>query len=210
MQPIKKIAPPAVKDKKWAQSPIDNFILARLEAAGLKPAPPADKRTLIRRAYFDLIGLPPSPEEVEAFVNDKAPNAYEKVIDKLLASSQYGERWGRRWLDVARYADSNGLDENTAFGNAWRYRDYVIAAFNKDKPYNEFIKEQIAGDLMPTDDPIVRNERLTATAFLSLGPKVLAEPDKPKMLMDIVDEQIDTTSKSVLGPDDGVRALSRS
>lgn len=207
LQPVKKVAPPAVKTPNplgkgakevWTQSAIDNFILARLEAAGLKPNPPADKRTLVRRAYFDLIGLPPSPEEVEAFINDKAPNAYEKVVDKLLASPQYGERWGRRWLDVARYADSNGLDENTAFGNAWRYRDYVIAAFNKDKPYNEFIKEQIAGDLMPTDDPQMRNERLTATAFMSLGPKVLAEPDKPKLAMDIVDEQIDTTSKSVL------------
>ncbi|HEY0075780.1 MAG TPA: DUF1553 domain-containing protein [Abditibacteriaceae bacterium] len=199
IQAVKKAALPATKDKKWAKSPIDSFILARLEAAGLKPASAADRRTLIRRAYFDLIGLAPTPEEVEAFVNDKAPTAYEKVVDKLLASPQYGERWGRRWLDVARYADSNGLDENTAFGNAWRYRDYVISAFNKDKPYNDFIKEQIAGDLMPTDDPQLRNDRLTATAFMSLGPKVLAEPDKPKLAMDIVDEQIDTTSKSILG-----------
>lgn len=199
LQQVKKAAPSKVKDKTWAKSPIDGFILARLEAAGLKPSPPADRRTLIRRAYFDLIGLAPKPEEVDAFLADKSPNAYEKVVDRLLASPQYGERWGRHWLDVARYADSNGLDENTAFGNAWRYRDYVIAAFNKDKPYNEFIKEQIAGDLMPTDDPMVRNDRLTATAFMSLGPKVLAEPDKPKLAMDIVDEQIDTTTKSVLG-----------
>ncbi len=199
LQPIKKVALPVVKDKAWIKSPIDNFILARLEAAGLQPAPPADRRTLIRRAYFDLVGLAPTPEEVDAFLNDKAPDAYAKVVDKLLASPQYGERWGRRWLDVARYADSNGLDENTAFGNAWRYRDYVIAALNKDKPYNEFVKEQIAGDLMPTDDPMLRNDRLTATAFMSLGAKVLAEPDKPKFAMDIVDEQIDTTTKAVLG-----------
>ena len=198
-QPIRKTAPPAVKNKVWVKSPIDNFVLAKLEEKGLKPAPAAQRRTLIRRAYFDLIGLPPAPDEVVSFVMDKAPDAYEKLIDRLLASPQYGERWGRRWLDVARYADSNGLDENIAFGNAWRYRDYVIAAFNKDKPYNEFIKEQIAGDLMPAEDDDIRNERITATGFLSLGAKVLAEPDKPKMLMDIVDEQIDTTSKAVMG-----------
>ena len=110
---------------------------------------PADKRTLIRRAYFDFIGLPPSPDEVRVFVDDSSPDAFAKVVDHLLASPHYGERWGRHWLDVARYADSNGLDENVAFANAWRYRDYVIDAFNQDKPYNEFIVEQIAGDLLP-------------------------------------------------------------
>ena len=199
LQPIKKAASPKVKNSKWVKSPIDAFILQRLEASGLKPAAPADRRTLIRRAYFDLIGLPPTPEEVDAFVGDKAPNAYEKIVDRLLANPHYGERWGRRWLDVARYADSNGLDENTAFGNAWRYRDYVIASLNADKPYDRFLKEQIAGDLLPFANDAERNTNLTATAFLSLGPKVLAEPDKPKLAMDIVDEQIDTTSKAVLG-----------
>lgn len=197
--PVRKVAPPLVKNKAWVKSPIDNFVLAKLESKGLAPAPPADRRTLIRRAYFDLVGLPPSPEEVIAFVGDKAPDAYAKLIDRLLASPQYGERWGRHWLDVARYADSNGLDENVAFGNAWRYRDYVIASFNADKPYNQFIKEQIAGDLMPSDNDEVRNARLTATGFLALGAKVLAEPDKPKMVMDIVDEQIETTTKAVMG-----------
>lgn len=198
-RPIRKTAPPKVKNTAWVKSPIDAFILAKLEAKGLTPAPPADRRTLVRRVYFDLIGLPPTPEQVNAFLKDTSPNAFAKVVDSLLASPQYGERWGRHWLDVARYADSNGLDENLAFGNAWRYRDYVIAAFNKDKPYNQFVCEQLAGDLMPTDDENVRNERLTATGFLSLGPKVLAEQDKPKMVMDIVDEQIEVTSKAFLG-----------
>ncbi|MCS6776440.1 MAG: DUF1549 and DUF1553 domain-containing protein, partial [Chthonomonadaceae bacterium] len=183
----------------WVRTPIDAFILARLEAKGLRPAPEADRRTLIRRAYYDLLGLPPTPEEVEGFVRDRAAGAWERVVDRLLASPHYGERWARHWLDVARYADSNGLDENTAFGNAWRYRDYVIRAFNQDKPYDQFLREQIAGDLMPTEDENLRNERLTATGFLVLGAKVLAEPDKEKMVMDIVDEQIEVVTKTVMG-----------
>jgi mono/diheme cytochrome c family protein len=194
-----KPTPPAVKNAAWAKSPIDRFVLAGLEAKGLAPAPQADRRSLIRRAYFDLIGLPPTPEEVEAFVADKSPDAFGKVIDRLLADKHFGERWGRHWLDVARYADSNGLDENLAFGHAWKYRDYVIGAFNKDKPYDQFIAEQIAGDLLPSDNPKVRDERITATGFLVLGPKVLAEQDKPKLVMDIVDEQIEVTSKAVMG-----------
>lgn len=198
-RPIRKPALPPVKNAAWCRTPIDRFILARLEKEGLKPAPAADRRTLIRRATFDLIGLPPTPEEVDAFVNDTSLNAWEKVIDRLLASPQYGERWGRRWLDLVRYADSNGLDENVAFAHAHRYRDYVISSFNKDKPYNVFLTEQLAGDLMPTTDPALRNERLTATGFLSLGAKLLAEPDKEKMVMDIVDEQIEVTSKAFLG-----------
>src|SRR5262249_46324956 len=152
---------------------LDQFILAGLEAKGLRPAAPADRRTLIRRATFDLTSLPPTPNEVEAFVKASAENpgaAWETLIDRLLASPAYGEHWGRHWLDVARYADSNGLDENVAFGNAWRYRDYVVESFNKDKPYDQFLREQIAGDLMPTDDAGVRRERLIATGFLALGP----------------------------------------
>jgi cytochrome c553 len=194
-----KPALPPVKLAAWCRTPIDRFILAKLEAKGLKPAPAADRRTLIRRATYDLIGLPPTPEEVAAFVNDKSSNAWEKVVDRLLASPHYGERWGRHWLDVARYSDSNGLDENKGFAYAYRYRDYVVNSFNKDKPYNQFLMEQLAGDLMPTDDEALRNERLTATGFLTLGAKVLAEQDKPKMVMDIVDEQIEVTSKAVLG-----------
>jgi hypothetical protein len=191
---------PAVKDAAWPKSPLDRFLLAKLEAAGLRPAPPADRRTLLRRATFDLTGLPPTPEEVEAFLADTAPDAFARVVDRLLASPAYGERWGRHWLDVARYADSNGLDENVGHGNAWRYRDYVIAAFNRDKPFDQFLLEQLAGDLLPpTTDTATRHERLIATGILALGPKVLAEVDERKMEMDIVDEQIDTVGRAVLG-----------
>ncbi len=189
---------PKVKDASWPQSGLDHFILTKLEAKGLRPAVRADRRTLIRRATYGLIGLPPTPEEIDAFVNDKSAHAFAKVVDRLLASPHYGERWGRHWLDIARYADSNGLDENVAYGNAWRYRDYVVAAFNSDMPYDQFLLEQIAGDLLPTSDPPTRERRLIATGFLSLGPKVLAEVDERKMEMDIVDEQIDTVGRSIL------------
>ena len=198
-RPIVKPAVPRVKNSAWVKTPIDAFILEKLEAKGLAPAPAADKRTLIRRATYDLIGLPPTPAEISAFLADKAPNAFAKVVDRLLASPHYGERWGRHWLDVARYADSNGLDENLAFANAFRYRDYVVNAFNKDKPYDQFICEQLAGDLMKTDDADLRAERLTATGFLVMGAKVLAEQDKPKFVMDVADEQIEVTSKAFLG-----------
>src|SRR5262249_55815172 len=142
-------AVPAVKNRDWVKSPVDAFILAALEAKGLTPARPADKRTLIRRVTFDLTGLPPTPSEVRAFLDDTAPDAFAKVVDRLLASSRYGERWGRHWLDTARYADSNGLDENLVYKNAFRYRDYIIQAFNTDKPYDQFIHEQLAADLFP-------------------------------------------------------------
>ena len=198
-QPVVRPQLPAVRDMSLAATPIDRFVVAALEEKGLAPAAPASRRVLIRRAYFDLTGLPPTPEQVERFVNDPAPDAFATVVDELLESPAYGERWGRHWLDVARYADSNGLDENVAFGNAWRYRDYVVQAFNRDKPYDEFVREQIAGDLIATDDPALRQERLIATGFLSLGAKVLAEPDKTKMQMDIIDEQVDTLGKAFLG-----------
>jgi hypothetical protein len=188
-----------VKDRAWVETPVDAFVLAKLEAAGLKPAPPADRRTLIRRATFDLTGLPPTPEEVDAFLADRSPGAFEKVVERLLASPQYGEKWGRHWLDVARYADSNGMDENVHYGNAWRYRDYVVAAFNNDKPYDRFIQEQIAGDLLPGEDGPARHERLIATGFLAIGPKVISEVDDQKMLMDAIDEQIDTVGRTVMG-----------
>jgi hypothetical protein len=203
-QPMKMPALPQVKDERWSRSPIDRFILAQLEAKGLKPSPPADPRALIRRVTFDLTGLPPTPGEIENFLREHAAKpraAYEALIDRLLASSAYGEKWGRHWLDVARYADSNGLDENIAHGNAWRYRDYVIAAFNSDRPYNQFLIEQIAGDLLGSTQRKQGNhfDALIATGFLSLGPKVLAEPDEKKMEMDIVDEQIDTMSRALMG-----------
>lgn len=196
-QPVLDPAPPPVLDEDWCRNGIDRFILARLEDAGLRPAPEADRRTLIRRAYFDLLGLPPTPEAVERFLDDDSPDAFDDLVDELLASPHYGERWARHWLDVARYADSNGLDENTAFGNAWRYRDWVVRALNDDKPYDQFVIEQIAGDLLPEDDDR-RPDRMLATGFLSLGPKVLAEPDKEKMQVDIVDEQLDVLGQAFL------------
>ena len=196
-QPMKYSPPPNVNNRNWVQTPIDAFILAKLEEKNLRPAKPADRFTLLRRVTFDLTGLPPTVAEIEAFIADSSPGAFDQVIDRLLRSPAYGERWGRHWLDVARYADSNGLDENTAFGNAWRYRDYVIRSFNTDKPYDLFLREQIAGDFLP--DAATNPDRLTGTGFLVLGPKVLAEPDKQKMKMDIADEQLDTLGKAMLG-----------
>ncbi len=198
-QPLGDPALPDVSDASWPQGELDRFILARLEVEGMSPAPPADRRTLLRRVTFDLTGLPPSPEELKSFLTDDRPDAYERVVDRLLASSAYGERWGRHWLDVARYADSNGLDENIAHGNAWRYRDYVVQAFNEDKPYHLFLMEQLAGDLLPASDDSERRANLIATGFLALGPKVLAEVDERKMEMDIVDEQVDTVGRALLG-----------
>jgi len=189
--PLARVEPPNVPG---AASPIDAFIQARLKEQGLSPAPPADKWTLIRRATYDLIGLPPTPKEVYDFLADHSPEAFDHVVERLLASPHYGERWGRHWLDVARYADSNGMDENLAFGNAWRYRDYVTRAFNEDKPYDQFLIEQIAGDLLPKNE-----DAIAATGFLALGAHVLAEPDMRKLEMDVIDEQIDTLGKAFLG-----------
>ena len=199
-QPVADPPVPAVTNSNWARSDLDRFVLARLEEKGLQPAPTADRRTLIRRATYDLVGLPPTPEEVEAFLADQSPGAFERVVDRLLASPHYGERWGRHWLDVARYADSNGMDENLAYSNAFHYRDYVVAAFNKDKPYNQFVREQIAGDLMPVPgDSAATIEHQTATGFLAIGPKMLAEDDPEKMRVDIVDEQIETLGRAFMG-----------
>lgn len=194
-QPLARPDAPQVKQKAWLRTPIDAFVLARLEKAGLQPAPAADKRTLLRRVTFDLTGLPPTPAEVEAFLADSSPDAFSQVVERLLASPDYGIRWGRHWLDVARYADSNGLDENLAFGNAWRYRDYVVDAFNADKPFNRFLVEQLAGDLLPG----ANQQTTSATGFLVLGAKVLAEPDIDKLQMDTIDEQLDTIGKAFMG-----------
>ncbi len=182
------------------KNPVDAFLSAALTEQELQPLGPADKRTLIRRATFDLIGLPPTPVEIDAFLADESDDAFGRVVDRLLDSPHYGERWGRHWLDIARYADSNGLDENVAHGNAWRYRDYVVGSLNQDKPYDEFVIEQLAGDQLDSGtDVSLRNERLIATGFLALGPKVLAEVDEAKMEMDIVDEQVDTIGRSLMG-----------
>ena len=200
----------AVAKNLWSLKPIkiahtksrtlDGFVDARLSKAGLKPNDEADRTTLLRRASFTLTGLPPTPGEIRRFVSDRRTDAWERLIDRLLKSPRYGERWGRHWLDLARYGDSNGGDINYAHGNAWRYRDYVIQAFNDDKPYDDFIREQLAGDLMAKGaSPERRAELLTATGFLLMGPKMLAEVDGQKLLIDIVDEQLDVTGKTFLG-----------
>ncbi|MFN0112411.1 MAG: DUF1549 and DUF1553 domain-containing protein [Blastocatellia bacterium] len=159
----------ATTDQAWAKTPIDAFILQRLQKAGLKPSPAADRATLIRRVSFDLVGLPPSPREVAEFVADKSPNAYQKLIEKLLASPQYGERWAQHWLDVARFAETDGFEYDTHRREAWRYRDYVIRAFNQDKPYDRFIIEQLAGDEISAG-PEEDDEPLIAAGFNRLGP----------------------------------------
>jgi len=190
---------PAVKDKTWPRTDVDRFLLAAQEAAGLKPVADADKTTLLRRVYFDLIGLPPTPDEVQAFLKDKSADAFAKVVDRLLSSPQFGERWGRHWLDVARYAESTGKERNFTFPAAYRYRDYVIASLNADTPYDQFIREQIAGDLLPHSSDAERNRNLIATGFLALGPKGLNERNRSQFLLDVVDEQIDVTTRAVTG-----------
>ncbi|MEX2261835.1 MAG: PSD1 and planctomycete cytochrome C domain-containing protein [Bryobacteraceae bacterium] len=199
-QPVSDPKPPKVANAAWVKSPVDQFILARLEEKGLQPAPPADKLVLLRRATFDLTGLPPTEQEIRDFLADNSPDAFAKVVDRLLTSPRYGERWGRHWLDVARYADSTGNDEDHRYPYAWRYRDYVIAAFNNDLPFDQFMREQIAGDLLPGKTPGEPNRRgIVATGFLALGAKALAQQDKKKMLYDVYDEQVDVTSKAFLG-----------
>jgi len=196
--PLQSPALPAVKNQAWVKSPVDRFLLAALEAKGLSPAPPADRLTWIQRVTLDLTGLPPSEAEVRAYLTESSGEA--AVVDRLLASPRYGEKWGRHWLDVARYADSTGADEDYRYPHAWRYRDYVIDAFNRDVPYNQFLREQIAGDLLPPPaGQSLNTSGIVATGFLALGPKLVAEQDKVKMFYDLVDEQIDVVGKAVLG-----------
>jgi hypothetical protein len=195
MLPLSDPAIPTVEYADWVSNPIDSFILAKLESQGLIPAPPASRRDWLRRLWLNLTGVPPTVEEWQLFEQDTAPGAHERAIDRCMSSPQYGVRFGRHWLDVARYADSNGLDENIAYGNAWRYRDYVIGSFNADKPFDRFVEEQIAGDLLPDAD----RESTTGTGFLVLGAKVLAEPDREKLVMDTIDEQLDSLGKSFMG-----------
>ncbi len=199
-RPIAHPAPPAVTRKDWAVNPVDRFILSNLEKHGLSPATPAGKTTLLRRATFDLTGLPPTQNEIRDFLADPAPNAFEKVVDRLLASPRYGERWGREWLDVMRYADSTGSDEDHRYPHAWRYRDYVVQAFNDDMPYNQFVREQLAGDVLAADEKSgVGYRGVVATGFLALGKKALAQKDLPLKRYDVVDDQIDVTAKAFLG-----------
>jgi hypothetical protein len=194
-QKVVKPAVPAVKDKSWVRTPIDAFILSKLEEKNLKPNPPADKVTLIRRAYLDLIGLPPTPEQVQAFVTDDSPKAFEKVVNELLASPRYGERWGRHWLDLARYADTQGFKADETRPNMWRYRDYVIDAFNQDRPYDRFVKEQIAGDELYPDDPAIR----LATGFNRLWPDESNLANPIIMRQEILDDITDTVASVFTG-----------
>ena len=199
-QPIRRPPVPTVEPDDWSRSPIDRFVLQGLRDHEVHPAAQAEKRTLIRRATFDLTGLPPTPAEVDAFVADESETAFVTLIDRLLESPRYGERWGRHWLDLVRYATTNGADENHALPNAWRYRDWVIRKVNEDLPLDQFIVQQIAGDLLPApEDESIAGDLITATGMLVIGPKMLAEQDKDKMMIDIVDEQIDTISRTMLG-----------
>jgi len=187
---------PATSDQRFAQHPIDAFIKQQLDAKGLKPAPPADRRTLVRRAYLDLTGLPPSPAEVKEFLDDSRPDSWPRLLDKLLASPHYGERWGRHWLDVARYADSNGYEHDFDRPNAWRFRDYVIRAFNRNTPFDRFLLEQLAGD--EADEPSY--DTLTATGFLRNYAKVgFREKDNPQFRYDYLDDMIATLGRGVMG-----------
>ena len=189
---------PEVKQQTWVANPIDALVLARLEEAGLQPVPPLGREALIRRATFDLHGLPPTPGEVAEFVNDESPGAFRKLVERLLDSLRYGEKWARHWMDVARYSDSNGMDDNIAFTESWRYRDYVIRAFNQDKPYDQFVREQVAGDLLATWEMPGRAESVVATTFLMMGQKMPSADDPVKQQLDIVDEQLDTVSRAFM------------
>jgi len=199
-QPVRAMEPPTVRDAAWVQTPVDRFVLRLLEDRGLRPLPPADRRTLLRRVTLDLIGLPPTPAETEAFLSDTSLQAYERVVERLLQSPQYGERWARHWLDLVRYAESTANDANAVMRYAWRYRNYVIDSFNADLPYDQFLIEQLAGDLLPgAETPAERTRRIIATGYLMVGPKALAETDKEQSRLDIVDDQIDVTGRAMLG-----------
>jgi len=197
-QPLRQTTIPLVKDTSWGRGDIDRFVLAKLEDKGLLPVGDADKPALLRRVTFDLTGLPATPEEMDAFLADSSAGALEKVVDRLLASPAYGERWGRHWLDVARYGESTGSGRNVPYPHAWRYRDYVIDAFTNDKPYDQFLREQIAGDLLPAQSEKERDEHRIATGFLVLGVKDVNQRFKVRFIMDNIDEQIDTISRAVL------------
>jgi hypothetical protein len=197
--PLKAVAPPEVRDTGWCRTPIDRFIVAALEARSIRPNPPTDRRTLIRRLFFDMLGLPPAPEEVEAFIADPRPAAYEELVERLLASPHYGERWGRHWLDVARYADSDGLESDADRPNAYHYRDFVIRALNDDLPYQTFVRWQLAGDEYEPDNPRAR----AATGFLTAAPTevltVSMEEEKLRLRFNELDDMAVTTVSAFLG-----------
>jgi cytochrome c553 len=200
----KPISPaiPESKNERWAETDIDRLVLAKLEENELKPSKDADAETVLRRLTFNLTGLPPTPRQIDWMKKnfEREPRvAVSKVVDELLESDQYGERWGRHWLDIARYGESTGREVNITFPNAWRYRDYVIDSFNDDKPYDQFVQEQIAGDLLPVNNDEKWSENLVATGFLALGPKTLTEQNGRQFRLDLIDEQVDVTSRAILG-----------
>jgi hypothetical protein len=198
LQPIRQPAAPTVKDVKWPRDELDAFILARLEHEGLGPSRDADRYTLLRRVTFDLTGLPPTPQEIESFSNDRSDRAYERVIDRLLASPGFGDHWARHWFDLSCYADLADIQGNVLIRDAWRYRDYVIAALNSDKPLDRFIHEQIAGDLLPYDNVEQRREQIVATGYLAIGPWTLQNYIKGQLDADVVDHQIDRIGRTFL------------
>jgi hypothetical protein len=201
-QPIRHTTPPAVKNRSWARSPIDAFLFAQLEANGLTPAPPADKASLLRRVTFDLTGLPPTPQEIAAFLSDRSPHAFETVVDRLLASPHYGERWARHWLDLARFAETSGHEFDFEKQEAWRYRDYVIRAFNQDLPYDQFVKEQIAGDLLASKRLTPDGKQLetpVATGLFGLGEERNGATDLGEVRAEKMDSRIDVFGKAFLG-----------
>ena len=195
-QPLHDATPPTVADSDWMANPIDQFVRAEQVKWNLTPAPLADRRTLIRRVTYDLTGLPPTPREVQAFVEDQSPDAWEKVVDRLLASAGYGEKWGRHWLDLARYADTSGCTSDYPIPQAYRYRNYVIDAFNQDKPYDEFLKEQLAGDLMPAKNDAQRREHIIATGYLATARRFGGGADSFYLT---IDDVIDNIGKSMMG-----------
>ena len=195
-QPVKRPQAPEITNPKFEiTNPIDAFVAAKWEAKGLKPVAPAEKAVLVRRAYYDLTGLPPTPEEVDAFVKDADPKSWEKLIDRLLASPHYGEKWGRHWLDVVRFAETNGYERDGIKPYAWRYRDYVIKSFNDDKPYTQFIQEQLAGDEMPGFNP----DAVVATGYYRLGIWDDEPADPKQSLFDGYDDIVATTGQAFLG-----------
>ena len=204
LKPVKRTEPPKVRRKDWARTPIDQFILARLEKEQLEPSPAADRRTLARRVYFDLTGLPPAPEEMREFLADKSSNAYEKLVDRLLKSPRYGEHWARFWLDAIRYSDSNGFDWDEFRPRAWRFRDYVIRSFNNDKPFNQFIREQLAGDELLNGPPrdAIEQDYLIATGYLRLGPHDNSAPsfnEQDRSRAELMADLVETTGSAFLG-----------
>lgn len=190
---------PEVRDARWARSPLDRHVLRELEARNLKPVADAEPRDLVRRVSYLLTGLPPSQEQIEAYSTSAVPEALERLVDSLLASPRFGERWGRHWLDLARYADSNGLDENFLFREAWRYRNWVNAAVSDDMPFDRFLLEQIAGDLLPYESLEQRDRQRIASGFLVIGPKVLLGNNEKNQRMEVADELLDTIGRAVLG-----------